>query len=86
MMEVLRSSVRALVVPYSALNETEQLFRAQVLAEKGLLTLVDDQSLTPESLAAGIGQALAAPQRKVAIKSDGARETGRIIRAMLSSS
>ena len=56
-MELLAAGTRAVVVPFAEGGETEQPVRAQLLAERGLLTVVDPHALTPQSLAAGIDAA-----------------------------
>ncbi len=58
-LEVLAAGVPAVVVPFAAGAETEQSLRARALAERGVLTLVEEAVLGPESLAAGIAAALA---------------------------
>jgi predicted glycosyltransferase len=59
-LEVLAAGVPAVVVPFAAGSETEQGLRAVLLAERGALTLVAEEALTPASLAAAIA---AAPAR-----------------------
>jgi predicted glycosyltransferase len=46
-------------VPYAGGLETEQTLRAELLAERGLITVLPEGSLTPESLIAAMDQALA---------------------------
>ena len=55
-MDILQSGVRAVVVPYEAKGETEQRLRAEILAAKGLLTVVPAAELSPARLAAGGGR------------------------------
>ncbi len=59
--DLLRSGCRSVVVPYSARGETEQLFRARRLKTMGLIELVEDEELSPQSLALAIDAALKAP-------------------------
>lgn len=61
-MELLQAGTRAVVVPFAEGGETEQALRARLLAERGLLTVVEPETLTPESLAAGVDAALRAPK------------------------
>ena len=60
--ELLQAGTRAVVVPFAEGGETEQALRARLLAERGLLTVVEPETLTPESLAAGVDAALRAPK------------------------
>jgi len=90
LMEVLATGVPGVVVPFAGGTETEQTQRARVLAAHGLSTLVEEETLTPESLAAGIAQALvqsnAADKRtdgKALFRLDGAGETARHLIAQL---
>ncbi len=97
-MEVLQAGCPAVVVPFAAGAETEQSLRAELLAARGALAVVDEAGLTGESLARGIAQALAA--RKAprdaprdasrddqglpgALSVDGAAKTAEIIADML---
>lgn len=59
--DILRFADRALLVPFSTERETEQSDRARLLAARGMATVVPAASLSAESLAAGIEQALAGP-------------------------
>ncbi len=56
--DLLRTGCRAVIVPYSARGETEQLFRARRLKKMGLVQLVEDEDLSPRSLALAIDTAL----------------------------
>jgi predicted glycosyltransferase len=85
--EVLSAGIPAVVVPFAAGSEPEQRLRAQVLADYGALTVVDESSLTPATLAAGVHRALdaarpesaeARPPRP-ALNMDGAAKTARLL-------
>ena len=93
LMEVLATGVPGVVVPFAGGSETEQTQRARVLAERGLITLVDEQSLSPESLAQGIaaaatrGRAAASgAEARTPFLLDGAAETARHLCAELKAS
>ena len=86
-LEVLAAKVPAVIVPFSARGETEQGLRARVLAERGLISLVDEAVLTPEAVAAGVAHALSRPPQGLAeglngIAVDGAAETVRLLRSL----
>jgi predicted glycosyltransferase len=46
-MDILKSGVRAVVVPYQTKGETEQRIRAELLSDRGLLTVVPESKLSP---------------------------------------
>ncbi|WP_035693757.1 glycosyltransferase family protein [Azospirillum halopraeferens] len=79
-LDLLQAGCRALVVPFAAGSETEQALRAGILADRGRLTVVDEATLTPDTLAAGIARALALPPpAPLPLRLDGARETARLL-------
>jgi predicted glycosyltransferase len=82
--DVLRAGCGALLVPFAAGGETEQTERAEKLKAMGLADFVDEASITPETVAAGI-EAVRAMRRPatVNLNLDGARETARLLRAMI---
>lgn len=72
-MDILRAGVRAVVIPYETAGETEQRLRSDILAGKGLLTVLPAAELSPSSLAHAVAAALAKPAPKLAgIDLDGA--------------
>jgi len=81
------------VVPFAGGNETEQTQRAKVLAEAGLITVVDEETLAPATLAEGIARALhrgssggspgGNPAGGAPFRFDGAAETARHLIARL---
>ncbi len=60
-MEITAVRARAVVVPFSEGQESEQRVRAAALAARGALHLLQETALTPAALAATIDGALAAP-------------------------
>jgi predicted glycosyltransferase len=82
-LDVLRSGVRALVVPYEGTGD-EQPIRARLLAERGLLRLLPEAELTPSTLAAAMDAALIEPRRSAlaTIPMDGAARSVRALRAL----
>jgi hypothetical protein len=61
-MEVLAAGCPAVVVPYAGGLETEQSLRCRLLAERGLLRVVDEAGLDPATLLAAVQRALEAPR------------------------
>ena len=59
--ETLCCADRAVLVPFATERETEQADRAQVLAEHGMVAVVPPDTLSADSLAAGIRHALDGP-------------------------
>lgn len=75
-MEIMRAGARAVVVPFAGGHETEQSLRAQCLAERGLLEVVEESALAPETLAAAIDRAARKPRpAHGAINLEGARRS-----------
>ncbi len=82
--DVLAAGIPGVVVPYAGGLESEQTLRARRLAERGVLHVVDEATLSPQTLAAGIDRALAAPATELAqLATDGAAETARLLRQAL---
>ena len=83
-MEALGMGARAVVVPFAGGGEAEQGLRARLLAERGLLTVVEESALDTASLAAAVERSLARPRpARPDIDLDGARASARLIRAWL---
>lgn len=61
LMEVLDAGLRAVVVPYAGGLETEQTLRANRLAARGLVEVVDEGDLGAGALAAAVRRALGKP-------------------------
>ena len=61
-MEIIHAGARAVVVPFAGGHETEQTLRARCFAERGLLELVEESALAPETLAAAIDRAAKKPR------------------------
>jgi predicted glycosyltransferase len=79
-MDILRAGARAVVVPYETAGETEQRLRADLLAAKGLLTVLPADALSPTRLAAAVGEALAQPAMAArSIDLSGAASTARLV-------
>ncbi|CAO3448939.1 Mlr3248 protein [Azospirillum argentinense] len=79
-LDVLQAGCRAVVVPFAAGSETEQATRAHLLEERGRLAVVDEATLTPDTLAAGVAKALALPPPPaIPLRLDGAGATARLL-------
>jgi predicted glycosyltransferase len=84
-MEVLAAGCRAIVVPYAGGLETEQTLRCRLLAERGLLAVLDEATLDVATLVAAVQQQMATP-RPASIgrpRMDGSRRTVWLLRQML---
>jgi predicted glycosyltransferase len=82
-MELIAARARAVVVPFAAPGESEQALRARLLAERGLITLVEEGA-PPARLAAAIDAAAERPRPAAgALDLDGATTTARLVRAMV---
>jgi predicted glycosyltransferase len=71
-LDILAAGARAVLVPFSAERETEQLVRAEHLARIGAVELLHESDLTPALLAAAIERAGARNPLPVAIDTGGA--------------
>ena len=78
--EVLQARVRALLVPFAAGGESEQTLRAQLLAERGVCTMVEEAKLSPQTLADGVNRAvrIARPAADL-VDLDGARRSAELL-------
>lgn len=81
MMDILNARVGAVIVPFAAPGETEQTFRAQALAERGVITLLEADQLTSRALAAAVDKALVQAPATLAVDMDGAAATAKLVSA-----
>jgi predicted glycosyltransferase len=82
-LDILATRARAVLVPFAAERETEQLVRAERLAALGAVELVRESELSPCVLAAAIERAAAREPATVAIDNEGAAKSARLIAAMI---
>ena len=90
-LEILACRAPAVVVPYAAGSETEQSLRCGILARRGLLEVLNEEDLTPASLAAAIdrtgcrGRAAGGADRAplINLDLDGARNTATILKGLM---
>ncbi len=79
-MDILIAGCPALVVPFAAEAESEQLFRAREFERRGLITVLEEHAMTSASLVAAAENALTATTAKpVSINLDGARGTAKAL-------
>ena len=82
-LDILAARARAVLVPFAAERETEQLMRAERLAALGAAELVRESELTPSHLAAAIERAAACEPPAVAIDTAGAARSARLVAALV---
>jgi predicted glycosyltransferase len=85
-LDVLAARARAVLVPFAAERETEQLMRAERIAALGAAELVRESDLSPTVLARAIERAAAREPARVAINTDGAANSARLIAALIEGS
>jgi predicted glycosyltransferase len=85
-LEVVRSGVPGLLVPYATEEEDEQTRRARRLERIGAVRVLDAVRLTPAGLAGEIERLLAFRPRRTRVDLDGARSSGRVLTELLSAS
>jgi predicted glycosyltransferase len=78
-LDILQARARALVVPFAAGNETEQLLRARALARQGVLSVVEEDALSPKRLASAIDKAVDLSPRCPIVDINGANAAARIV-------
>lgn len=79
MLDVIRSGVPALVVPFAAGREDEQTRRAQRLADLGLVRWMDPRELTPDRLARAVAALLDFRPARGALSLNGAEVSARML-------
>jgi len=82
-LDILAARARAVLVPFAAERETEQLMRAERLAALGAAELVRESELTPSSLAAAIERAAAREPPALTIDTAGAARSARLVAALV---
>lgn len=77
--DILRAGCASVLVPFSGGIETEQLRRAKIMDERGVATLLLDEDLTPESLAASIDSASQTSGAAVDLDLNGADNAAKLL-------
>ena len=85
LMDILSARCRNILVPFAAGSESEQMFRARIFEERGLVRVLDEATLAPKTLAQAVDAALAAPPpaETGGIDLSGVETTARLILAMI---
>jgi predicted glycosyltransferase len=78
-MDILSAGARAVVVPYETKGETEQRLRAEILARKGLLTVLPAAELSPPRVVQAVRAALDKSPSAAGVDIAGATATARIV-------
>ena len=83
--ETLSVADRAVIAPYAGGLETEQALRAELLAERGVFQVVAEDTLSPQTLAAGVDRALDGPSIRSfpRISADGVAKTLSLVHGWL---
>ncbi|MEL6372886.1 MAG: glycosyltransferase [Pseudomonadota bacterium] len=82
-MDVVTTGARALLVPFSQDGESEQMYRAQAFAGRGLVALLDENEMTLDTLADSVERALTLePVGPEALAIDGASRSGDTLLAL----
>ncbi|TMJ62707.1 MAG: glycosyl transferase [Alphaproteobacteria bacterium] len=82
-LDILAARARAVLVPFAAERETEQLMRAERLQALGAAELVRESELSPQSLAAAIERAAARKPAPITVNLDGAANSARLIAGLI---
>ncbi len=82
-LDILRSGVSALVVPFAAGRESEQRMRARRLEALGLVRVLEEHELSPQMLAAAVEQTLQFTPAPMALNLHGEEKTVEIIDDMV---
>jgi predicted glycosyltransferase len=83
-MDLLASGVPALVVPHTTPEADEQLRRAIILSRLGVVRMLHEDDMTPETLAAEILRTIDFQPSPMHVKLDGAERTCEIVRELVS--
>jgi predicted glycosyltransferase len=82
-LDILGARAPAVVVPFASERETEQQLRAERLAARGVIELLDETNLTPGRLTRAIERAIERGPGTISVQVDGARRTASLIAGMI---
>jgi predicted glycosyltransferase len=77
--DILRAGCTAVLVPFAGGVETEQLRRAHMMRDRGLATMLLDDGMTPQSLAAAIDEAALLEKGEIQIDLEGANTAAHLL-------
>ena len=82
LMECMHAGCRSIIVPYAGGLETEQTLRAELLQQRGVITVLAETELSPPAMVEAIERSLAGPGAAMAgVRTDGAADGARQIAA-----
>jgi len=82
-LDILAAKARAVLVPFAAERETEQLIRAEHLSRRGAAVLLRESELGPASLAAAIERAASFAPASIPLDIGGAQRSAALIAGLL---
>jgi predicted glycosyltransferase len=82
-LDILAAKARAVLVPFAAERETEQLIRAEHLSRRGAAVLLRESELGTTSLAAAIERAASSAPAAIPLDVEGARRSAALIAELL---
>ena len=77
--ETLQANAPSVIVPFSTDRESEQAFRANLLAERNLIKTVSEAELSPETLAEAVNSAYRTGRKESGIDLSGAEVSARLL-------
>ena len=77
--DLMRAGTRCVLAPFAGGRETEQLRRAEMFAARGLATLLRDEEMSPQTLAAAIDRAATLPPMRAGFDLEGASHAADIL-------
>jgi predicted glycosyltransferase len=82
-LDLIATSVRALVIPFAETEEDEQTYRARKMEALGLVRVLEESCLTPETLAAEVVATRIFEPRQLNVDMEGASHTVDLVEAMI---
>jgi predicted glycosyltransferase len=82
-LDLITTGARALVIPFVETEEDEQTYRARKMEAMGVVRVLEENRLTPETLAAEIAATRTFEPRRLNVDMDGASHTVDLVEAMI---